>query len=78
MATAVTVTGASVSWTLRFTDDLAAIAGRFPTGTRLTSLRLETATRLVIAGTNPRFCYGTQCGGVGGDWASGAGYTVGD
>ena len=75
---AVTVAGDSVTWTLRFTDDLADIAGRFTPGTQLTNLYVESSTKAVLAATNPSFCYGTTCGAVGGDVARGAGYTIGD
>lgn len=75
---AVTVTGNSVSWTLRFTDTLAEVGASFPTGAKLTNLRLEAATKVVLVATNPGFCHGTTCGSVGGDIASGAGYTIGE
>ena len=75
---AVTVAGKTVTWTVRFTGELAALGARHTVGTQLTNLRVEAATKAVLVATNPSFCYGTACSSVGGDIAYGAGYTIGE
>lgn len=75
---AVTVEGSTVSFTISFEGDRAPVGAAHPAGTQLTNLLVESSTKVVAAGTHPSFCYGTTCGGLGGDIARGAGYTVGD
>lgn len=75
---AVTVSGSTVSFTIPFDGDLAPVGAAHPVGTKLTNLRVEASTKAVLVATNPGFCHGTTCGSAGGDYATGAGYTVGD
>lgn len=74
---AVTVAGNTVAFTLRFAGELDELANTFRTGTQLTNLRLESATKVVLIATTPGYCHGTTCGDFGGDVARGAGYTMG-
>jgi hypothetical protein len=75
---AVTVVGDAVTWTLRFTGELAFLDTAFAPGTTLTKTRTYASTKIFLAAFAPGYCYGTQCGEVGGDLAAGRSYTVGE
>lgn len=76
---AATVNGNQLSWTLRFEGALAPLATDLQPGTTLTNGGATASTKVFLAGVHPSYCFGTTCGGIGGDDAvRGKPYTIGD
>lgn len=74
---AVAVDGNTVTWTVRWFDELAPVAAELAPGTTLTSVTLYAANKAFIAAAGPGVCSGTACTQFGSDFAYGGPYTVG-
>lgn len=74
---AVTVKGATVSWTVRFDGALSGLADDFAPGTVLKRPYLYASNKLGFSGFGFNWCVGVMCGDVLMDAANGRPYTIG-